>query len=112
MTTEQKPAEVRDYERPIVAELCRFAWIAFGPASLFFAAAAIWQMPPWTHSYRDYVFGIALLVTVLSRFFDIRFFHGSTTENQPATMTDFYRYAIKLVVIAVVMWGLAQSLQA
>jgi hypothetical protein len=112
MTTDQKPAEGGDYERPIVAELCRFAWIALGPATLFFSAAAIWQMPPWTHSFRDYVLGIALVITVLSRFLDIRFFHGLTTENQPATMSDFYRYALKLVVIASVMWGVAQSLQA
>jgi hypothetical protein len=87
-------------------------WLAFGPADLFFTGAAIWKLPPWHHTYLDGVFwGLASLI-VVARFLDVRVFHGMTTENKPATMADFWRYALKLVVAAAAIWALAQSYQS
>lgn len=97
-----------DYERPLVGELCRMTWLAFGPASLIFSSAAIWRKPPWTYSWLDLLFwGIAALVLV-ARFLDIKFFHGRTTEDRRATMSDWFRYSPKLVLFATAIWLLAQ----
>jgi hypothetical protein len=101
-----------EYNRPIVAELCRMVWLIFGPVGILFSAAAIWKHAPWTYSVLDGVlWGLAML-TLVARFIDIRLFRGKTTEDQPATMADFWRYAAKVMLFAVVVWGLAQSLQA
>jgi hypothetical protein len=101
-----------DYERPIVAELCRMTWLAFGPAGIIFVGATVWKQPPWTYSIFDGVFwGIAALV-VIARFLDVRFFRGRTTDDQPATMRHWWLYSAKFLLFATVVWLLAQRAQA
>lgn len=97
-----------DYQRPVFAELCRMTWLAFGPLGVVFSGVSIWSLPPWTYSRLDWIFwGIATLV-VLARFVEIRFFRGTTTENKPATMSDWWRYTAKFTLFAVALWVLAQ----
>lgn len=100
-----------DYERPLVAELCRMIWLAFGPAGLIFAGAAISKNPKGSYAAIDVAFwGIAVLV-ITSRFLDIRFFRGRTTENEHATLSDWWRYSLKLGLFAVAVWLLAHWAQ-
>lgn len=107
-----QPESHSNDNRSIVAELCRMLWLVFGPAGLFFTAAAIWKTPPWTYSYLDGVFWGLAVVIVVARFVDVRVFHGMTTEDKPATMADVWRYSAKLVVFAAGIWVLAQSFQS
>jgi hypothetical protein len=101
-----------DDNRPVVAELCKIVWLAFSPAGIIFSGAAIWKQPPWTYSVRDGVFWGMVVAALVARLLDIRLWHGSTTENRPATMADWWWYSAKVVVFAAAIWGLAQSFQA
>ncbi len=99
-------------KRPLVAELCRMTWLAFGPAGLILSSASIWKQPPWTYSVLDLTFWGIAAVVVLARFIDIRFFRGRTAEDQPATMSHWWRYSAKLLLFATAIWLLAQWMQA
>lgn len=99
--------DASEYERPVVAELCRMTWLAFGPAGLIFSAAAVSKDPPGRYSVTDVLFwGITVLV-VLTRFLDIRFFRGRTTDDKPASLSDWWQYSIKVGLFAVALWFIA-----
>jgi len=99
-------------ERPAIAEVFRMIWLVFGPVGALFTAATIWKLPPQTYSALDGVFwGIVALVVIL-RLVDIRVFHGTTTDDQPGTMTTWLSFTVKLLAVSTGVWFLAQWSQA
>ena len=43
---------------------------------------------------------------IIVRYLDIRYLRGETTDGQPATMKDWKRYSVFLVIASVVIWVL------
>lgn len=58
----------------------------------------------------DVFFWLSALSLVITRYIDIRYFHGQTTENEPATMGHWKRYAIGVGVLSVIVWTIAHLL--
>jgi hypothetical protein len=47
---------------------------------------------------------------ILARYLDIAYFHGETANGTPATMRDWRRYVVLLVLASLVIWITAHSL--
>ncbi len=101
-----------DEAHPVISDVCRMIWLALGPVGVVFAGATLWQKPPWTYSTIDLIFWGIVLTTLAARLLDIWASHGNTTDERPATMGDWWRYAAKLVLVACGIWLLGQSTQA
>jgi hypothetical protein len=57
----------------------------------------------------DGVFGAALFATILARYLDIRHFGGTTGTGEPASMSDWRRYAALMVFLGLAAWGAAHG---
>lgn len=89
--------------------LCRFYWMLFGNALLFFLLVFIFvKRLPWP-SVLDAAAAVVLASLVVVRYVDIRFLHGQTGEGSPATLADWRRYVLLLVPLGVAGWGLARA---
>jgi hypothetical protein len=53
---------------------------------------------------------INLIVIVIVRYLDIRYFNGKTGEGTPATMADFRSYALMTTGFFLFMWGMLHYL--
>jgi hypothetical protein len=89
--------------------LLRFLWMLIGNIALLATAAFISREPPWTFSIADGIFGALVIALIGIRFADITWFQGTTAKNEPATRAHWIRYSIGLVIVAVVIWVLVQS---
>lgn len=85
--------------------IVRLGWI-FGGILLFFCALFIAQGKNPVVS--DVIFIIFTLVLILLRFIDIRFLKGETMDNQPATMAHWRGYALKMLIVSVLLYVLAR----
>jgi hypothetical protein len=53
---------------------------------------------------------INLIVIVIVRYLDIRYFEGKTGEGAPATMADFRSFALMATGFFIFMWGMLHFL--
>jgi hypothetical protein len=85
----------------------RMIWMLGGPfgAGLLIALVAL---DGGGVSWRDVAVGLCLFGTAAIRYVDIAFLRGETGDGRPATMQDFWRYAVPLVVGGVGAWGLVR----
>ena len=58
-------------------------------------------------SYLDVIAVLAVVIMIVARRFDITHFGGRTMSDEPATLTHWRRYAVLLVVMAMLAWLLA-----
>lgn len=80
-----------------------------GNAFLLLSAYGIFEKRDGFLSASDAVFwGVAASLMVV-RFIDVYKLKGLTGAGQPATPSDFRRYALWLAVGAVCLWGLAHA---
>ncbi len=87
--------------------IVRLGWI-FGGISLLFCALFIIQgKAPVVSDAIYFAFTLGILVL---RFVDIRFLHGETTDNQPATMAHWRRYAVKTLIVSALLYAAAKAL--
>jgi len=85
--------------------LVRVLWMAVGNLVLVLAALGIVQnRAGFSLGVMDVVFVVAALALPALRYVDIRFFEGKTSDNRPATMTDWYRYAAIVLGAALLVW--------
>lgn len=65
-----------------------------------FYALAVHKAPVLT----DIIFWIIVASMILVRFIDIKIFKGLTAENEPAMMSHWVKYSIKLIPTAVFLY--------
>ncbi|MCY3023451.1 MAG: hypothetical protein NTW87_31100 [Planctomycetota bacterium] len=90
--------------------LLRLVWMLVGNAVLMYSV--IWiAVKADTHSLSviDAVYAAGLFAVVFSRYLDIRHFNGTKGTGEPATMSDWRRFALLVVVSALVVWGAAHG---
>jgi hypothetical protein len=78
-----------------------------GNIALLFSFFWILKPRESASSGADIAVPVILLIMIAARYADVRFFGGSTSDGEPATMRDFYKWAALLSGISVVLWGLA-----
>lgn len=97
-------------EAPPVAPagcLLRLVWALAGNAAIYLSLATIAATRPPLPSTLDVVVGLAVVVMLVARWFDIRSCNGRTIRDEPATMRHWRRYAVMLVGTTLVAWSLA-----
>jgi len=84
--------------------LVRLTWI-FGAFSLIFCAMFIAQRKS---AVADLLMLLLTLGLILVRFVDIKYLKGQTADNKPATLKDWRRYALMVLVAAGLLYALAK----
>lgn len=90
--------------------IVRLFWIGFGNFGLFALALFIGKSKHGLFSLYDLLFGSLVVLCILVRYLDIAYFHGDTANGKPATMRDWRRYVVLLVLASLVIWITAHSL--
>lgn len=90
----------------------RFFWMLVGNIVLFFITISIAQHEPFNLSWRDAAFVGVVLALIAARFVDIAYLDGKTTEHQPASRSDWTRYATRLLAGGVAVWLAAHGVAA
>ena len=58
----------------------------------------------------DLGYWLTIVAMVAARWVDIRFYHGDTVTGEPATMSHWRKYAVRLIVGALVVWTIIHLL--
>lgn len=90
--------------------LVRIVWLLLGNLFLVLLLVHIGGRPTKALSGADALYGGLVAVIILLRYLDIAKLHGMTaTGDKPATMIDWRRHALLLIIIAGIFWGLAHG---
>jgi hypothetical protein len=79
-----------------------------GNAVLFFTGVFVLQQRG-RFGVADAVYGACVPALLAVRYVDIRFFDGKTADYEPATMAHWRGYAWRLLLAALVLWGVAHG---
>jgi hypothetical protein len=102
----ERPAESERSNRIAVAGLAaRLFWMGAGNFGLIVLAIFIGQNKPIPYYLTDLLFWAVVMLLLLARYLDIAHLQGTTVYSEPATMAHWRRYAMGLVVLAVVVWA-------
>jgi hypothetical protein len=85
--------------------LVRFAWVIVGHAAILLSLVWLFQNKPAGFTIVDLIFWGAVAFCIGLRFIDVSRLKGLTATGQPASMTDWRRYALIIGVGALVLWS-------
>lgn len=108
MTGLQHQQEQQSQSHPMrgIPLLLRLTWMTIGNVALvFFAALVAKGTAP---RVMDALYFVVVIGLIVVRHVDVTRFQGLTSEGKPATIADWRRYAIRIVVISVGVWALAR----
>lgn len=104
----QAPEEV-SYD-PASGCLLRLFWMMLGNLALLAAAYAIVVNSASTFGLADVFYWVIAGSLLWARYADIRYMKGRTADGEPATMSDWRRYAMFLVAVSAGVWIAAHLL--
>lgn len=87
--------------------LLRLIWTIAGNAAIYLALATIAATRPPLPSYLDFIVGVAFVVMLAARWFDIHRCGGRTIRDEPATPGHWRRYVVMLGGATLAAWSLA-----
>jgi hypothetical protein len=90
--------------------LIRLLWMLIGHAVMALSALTIAQGVGFHVGVPDVVFAVATVACIAVRYWDITRFAGLTAGGEPATVTDWRRYTLILLLVALVLWGVAHGI--
>jgi hypothetical protein len=102
---ESKPSES---EGGCLSELVRWLWLFIGPAVLVFGA--IYVARGGTSILPDLIYVTLVVGLLVIRYIDIRVFKGITANDKKATMKDWLRFTVILVILSGLLYALAKFL--
>ena len=113
MTTEKLPDPNSRDSQPATSPLgCLIHLFCnlIGYGFLFISAGTIIKYKGLYFPFVDLIFWLIALSIIITRFIDIRFFQGETIDNEPATMSHFWKYLMAVLGLAVFLWTCAHLL--
>ena len=84
--------------------LLRMFWMIIGNSLLFICAVYVLHYQIRFISTVDLVYWMTILAMLAARYVDIRRFGGTTATGEPATPAHWRRYAVWLLVGALIIW--------
>jgi len=96
-----------DKQRSIAAVAARLFWMAFGNFILMICTAHFFTSQVKYGRTTDVIFWTTVIALIVVRFIDIKFFDGLTATGAPASLKQWRRYAVVLVLIAAAIWAVA-----
>ena len=89
--------------------LVRLAWMVFGNLILVLCLFGISQRPWRIFDFVDAIYLVTVAALVALRYVDIRYYAGTTSTGEPATLADWRAYSWRVVGLAVAAWCLARG---
>ena len=89
--------------------LVRVLWMVIGQGALAILAFTLLRQSPWSFSVRDVAFWLIVGLVIAARYVDVTRFDGRTANGEPATLRDFRRHTIGLVLVCGAVWTFAHS---
>lgn len=94
---------------PAAGCLLRIFWMIIGNVILLFSAYGITQQQDSLLSIADIFYWVFVAALLGARYADIRYFGGMTAEGAPATIADWRRYALVVLIICTGLWLAAHA---
>jgi len=88
--------------------LARFIWMLIAPAVAVLSLLLIFQNRQGSFSTADAVMWCAVVACVGLRYIDVSRLNGLRATGEPASIADWRRYALVVVIVALVLWGIAR----
>jgi hypothetical protein len=107
MDKEQQQNNSQPEQAGCLTIIIRLAWMILGNGILFFMAVFIVQKRAGI--LLDLVFWAVVAGLILTRYIDIKVFQGLTADNKPATLKDWRKYTLMLIVISALVWLVAHG---
>jgi hypothetical protein len=83
--------------------LIRLLWMLLGPFAAAIVCVQIFQKRAGFGKY-DIAFWCLVLLMLTARYVDMRFMHGLTASDEPATPQAYRSYAVKLLAVTIIGW--------
>ncbi len=93
-----------------LAMVLRSLWIFIGNVVLGVCAISIVTTRGQVFSKADIVYVVTVPLLLAARYLDIARYQGETAYGQPATMADWRRYALLLLVASAAVWLAAHAI--
>lgn len=87
--------------------LFRLFWMAIGNIILLILLFGIFESEKKSLGLIDCFYWLIAILLLIIRYADIKYLGGLTASGSPALMSHWYRYAVVLLIIAGLLWGLA-----
>jgi hypothetical protein len=84
--------------------LVRLFWMGAGNIILFLCLTYIFHNRVRGLVLIDLGYWLTVVAMVTARWVDIRSYHGDTVTGEPATMSHWRKYAVRLAIAALVVW--------
>ena len=96
---------------PLSAVLPRLYWMVFGNIILLLTAVTTVLGSFQNLLVASFVFWANAICMVIIRYLDIRYFQGETSDGQMATMAQWKKYSISLLIASAFTWALTLMLR-
>jgi hypothetical protein len=90
--------------------LTRLCWMLFGNIALIVSGIVIMGQKNNFVSYADFAFWLIVLFLIGVRYVDITKMEGTTASEKPATIKDWRRYTIFLLIFSLILWGISHAI--
>ena len=97
-------------ETGVLARIVRLTWSILGNLLLFIILILIIVESQETGSTLDITFWFVVAGIILIRFVDIKVFQGHTADKEPATLKDWLRYSVGLILMSGFFWVVAHAI--
>ena len=105
----QNDQPTEKYDSPL-GFMARLFWMLVGNAILFFTTIFILTNQGKMFNAADVVFGITVALLVLTRYIDIKLLGGLTVTDKPASMANWRKYTIFLLIGSTAVWVLSHAI--
>ena len=90
--------------------LIRVFWLIAGPVALVGVAICLFRYGDGARAALSAGFWTLVLLMIGLRYLDITRFHGTTADDQPASLKDWKRYSVKLLIVSAALWFAAVAM--
>ena len=90
--------------------LLRLYWMFIGHIAVFMAAVTICINQLQSSILVNSLFFVAVICLPISRYIEIKKYHGETADGEPATMSHWKRFSIMVAAYSIVLWLAAQAI--
>lgn len=97
-------------KKPALGLILRLYWFLWGYFPIFYFAKVLAYEKDVSLSFIYTGFAVSFLVLAASRYIDMQYFEGETTDGKPMTMKIFFIWAIKVFVILSLFLAVIQVL--
>ena len=90
--------------------MARLYWMLVGNMTLFIVTIFIFLNQGKMFNAADVIFWVTVALLVLTRYLDINLLGGLTATDKPASMANWRKYTMFLLIGSTAVWGLSHAI--